>query len=607
MSVLVTARDLTKAFDSRSLFDKITFGLDSGERVGLIGPNGAGKSTLMQILAGKLEADSGDLVFQRGVKVAFLEQSPKFNSSATVMECILEGAQDPTEWTSTVRAEELMWKLGVEDAGVKPDAKIEVLSGGWKKRIAILRELMREPDLFLLDEPTNHLDIEGILWLENLLRSSRFASLVITHDRFFLQRVVSRILELDRRNPNGLLSVSGNYEKYLETKQSLMESQENREEILRGILRRETEWVRAGVKAQRSKQQARIDRHAELTNEVREISARNVSRTTEMEFQSLEANPKRLIETKRLSKSYAGKGLLFSNLDLFLGPGTRLGILGENGCGKSTLIRVLLREEKADSGHIHHSDQLKVAYFEQNRDKLDPKVSLMRTVCPYGDGVIYRGRSIHIRTYLDKFLFSQKQMDLPVGKLSGGEQSRVLLAKLMLLECNLLVLDEPTNDLDIPTLSVLQDCLVEFEGAVILVSHDRFFLDQVSTRILAFPLLPDERKVGRLHYFEDLNQWESWHAENLARRSPKVSVKSGAVKSSASGKDPSKPKTSPAELEKITRKIERLEKEYGDLEAECARPEIAADIAKLTKIGKEMQVLQDKIHELYKEWEKVEG
>ncbi|MBN8555615.1 MAG: ABC-F family ATP-binding cassette domain-containing protein [Deltaproteobacteria bacterium] len=604
MSILLTVKDLGKTFDSRPLFSKLNFGIETGERIGLIGPNGAGKSTLLKIISHKIVPDDGELVFQRGTRVAHLEQTPTFSKGATVRSTLLEGAKDPDGWEALVKVDELIWQLEFEKANISPDDLVDSLSGGWKKRLSLARELMREPDLLLLDEPTNHLDVESILWLENLISKAPYSVVTITHDRLFLQRVSNRILELDRRNLGGLLSIKGNYSQYLETKESMMEAQENREAILKGNLRRETEWLRAGAKARTTKQQARITRHAVLSAEVSELSARNVNKIAQIDFQSSENAPKRLIETKKISKSYSPDRPLFLNLDLLITPGTRIGILGTNGCGKSTLIRVLLDLEKADSGKVFRSDQLKVSYFEQNRDTLDPEVSLMRTVCPYGDQVIYRGRPTHIRSYLDRFLFSQNQMELPVGSLSGGEQSRVLIAKLMLDEANLLVLDEPTNDLDIATLNVLQDCLTQFEGAILLVSHDRYFLDQVSTEIIAFPMMEADRKLGKIHSFADLAQWENWHAE--VKKEEAAKLKSKKLEASSNSQTQpiksSSPKNS-KEFEAITKKIEKLEASLAKLEAECGLPENSSDIKKLAELGQKMQKLQSEIAELYQKLE----
>jgi ATP-binding cassette subfamily F protein uup len=605
--IIFTAKDLTKSYDSRPLFSKLNFGIESAERIGLIGPNGAGKSTLLKIISSKIQPDEGELVFQRGIRVAHLEQVPLFKKDATVLSTLLETANFAEEWEGMTKADELIWKLELEAGGVNADTKVEALSGGWKKRLAFGRELMKEPDLLLMDEPTNHLDIESILWLEEIISKSTFATLTITHDRLFLQRVATRILELDRRNPGGILSVKGNYTTYTEVKDSLMTAQENRENILRGNLRRETEWLRAGAKARTTKQQARISRHGELSEEVSELAARNVKRVAQMEFQSADNAPKRLIDARKVSKSYSPDRLLFSNLNLLLTPGARIGILGANGSGKSTLIRVLLGLENPDKGFIKHSDQLKVAYFEQNRESLNPKTSLLRTVCPYGDHVNFQGRQIHIRSYLDRFLFSQDQMELPISALSGGEQSRVLIAKLMLTEANVLVLDEPTNDLDIATLNVLQDCLQSFEGAILLVSHDRYFLDQVSNEILAFPITESELKVGKLHTFADLAQWELWHKEAL--NAEKKKLKDTSLSSPKTETVVPTPMISPKpskEFDQLAKKIEKAEASLSKLEADCAKPDVAGDMKKLTELGQKMKQVQEEISSLYERLNELE-
>ena len=299
MAILVSAHKLRKAFAARPLFDELTFSIESGEKIGLIGPNGAGKSTLLRIFASQTSPDDGKLSFQRGVKIGFLEQVPTFTSDSTVLAAVLAASDDPDDWNNIATAGEFLSKLNLNE-----EDQVSSLSGGWKKRVALARELVKRPDLLLLDEPTNHLDVESILWLEEFLSNAPFATLTITHDRLFLQRIANRILELDRRNPGGLLSISGDYAHYLETKDLMMAAQERREGILKNTLRRETEWLRRGAKARTTKQQARIQRHGELKGEVEELEVRNQVRTARIEFQGAEKNPKKLIEAKNLSKSY---------------------------------------------------------------------------------------------------------------------------------------------------------------------------------------------------------------------------------------------------------------------------------------------------------------
>ncbi|EKD42223.1 MAG: hypothetical protein ACD_73C00257G0001, partial [uncultured bacterium] len=474
--------------------------------------------------------------------------------------------------------------------------------GGWKKRTALARELMREPELLLLDEPTNHLDVESIVWLEEFIAKANFATITITHDRFFLQTVANRILELDKRNPDGLLSINGHYEDYLKAKEDLMNAQEKQETTLKNTLRREIEWLRSGTRARTTKQEARIQRAHELSSKVSELEYRNTVKTAGIDFSSSDRQPKKLIEGKRLGKTYGRP--LFKNLNLLITPGLRLGLLGANGCGKSTLIRLLLGQEKPDTGEIVRSEHLKIAYFEQNRDSLNPKDLVAKAIAPHGDQVVYRGRPIHIRGYLDRFLFSQSQMNMPVGQLSGGEQSRLLIARLMLTDANVLILDEPTNDLDLATLGVLEDCLTEFDGAVILVTHDRFFLDRVATQILAF----NPTGNGETEYFSTLSQWADWHAQVLNASDKKASA---APTKPAPSETPVVKKVKMSfkeirELENMEAKIHKLESTLAELTTLLDHPKVTSNAAKLIETTQSMGNLQKEIDQLYARWGELE-
>ena len=593
MALLLSAHDISKSFGSKTLFDNLSFGIENGERIGLIGPNGAGKSTLLKILAGVISADHGHLSFSKNLRIGFLEQIPSFDESKTVLETLLEG-HPPHDWEIELRIQEYIAKMDLN-----PDAKLSTLSGGWKKRVALARELIKQPDLLLLDEPTNHLDIDSILWLENFLSKSPLATLTITHDRLFLQKVSNRILELDRRHKDGVLSIQGSYADYLEAKELLMNAQERQETVLRNTLRRETEWLRRGPKARTTKQQARIDRAGDLKEQVEDLSSRNSVRTASIDFENTSL-PKRLIEAKNISKSY-GERKLFERVNLLLSPGTRIGLLGPNGVGKSTLIRILVGEETPDSGEVMRADQLVVNYFEQNRDSLDPTVSLAKTVSPYGDYVEYRGSRVHIKSYLSRFLFPTAQMDLPVGQLSGGEQSRIRLAQLMLKPANLLVLDEPTNDLDIATLNVLQDCLLEFEGAILLVTHDRYFLDQVANKIIVFP--PNS---SQLETFSDLSQWEEWlktkpgKATSVKESAKPTSPTPAPVKKKLSYKDQ-------LEFDGMETKIHTLEESLANAENEIQKPEIVTNAPKLLELDQKIKSLKSEIDHLYHRWAELES
>jgi ABC transport system ATP-binding/permease protein len=595
MAILITANSISKSFGVRPLFDGLTFVVESGERIGLIGPNGAGKSTLLKILAGVSTQDSGDISTQRGLKVGFLEQTPSLPAHKTVEDAVKELA-DPHDGIAL--ASELLSKLDLQRYASDP---VEKLSGGWKKRVALARELVKEPDLLLLDEPTNHLDIESILWLEEFLARAPFATITVTHDRLFLQRIANRILEVDRRNPNGLLNVRGDYATYILRKAELLQSQQKQETVLQNKLRRETEWLRQGAKARTTKQQARIHAAGDLKEQVEELEYRNQSKSARLDFQGSDKKPKRLIEGKKIGKAYGDK-TLFRDLDLFIGPGSRIGLLGNNGSGKSTLIRCLLGQEEVDTGTLLRTEHLKVAYFEQNRETLEPTRTLRNTLCPGMETVIYRGRPVHIHGYLDRFLFKKEQVDMPVGRLSGGEQSRVLLARLMLQEANLLVLDEPTNDLDVETLDVLEECLTEFDGAVLLVTHDRYFLDHVATEILAFPDLDD--KPGKLISFAGLAQWEDYRKEKRARQ------KSPAAASTAS-QVPSKKTLKLSynevrELSLMEGKIHTAEAKLKEIQDQSQDPKSATNASLLTRLYTEMAETQSEIDRLYARWAELE-
>ncbi len=629
MAVLVSAHQLEKSFGSRTLFNGITFSIDSGDRIGLIGPNGAGKSTLLKILA-KLETpDEGDVSFNRGLRVGYLPQSPTFTEGASVFSAICESAEDPYDPMTLARTEELISHLSLDSEKVSRDSLVETLSGGWQKKVALACQLIKEPQLLLLDEPTNHLDLESIFWLEEFLSAQKdLAVLTITHDRLFLQNVSNQIFDLDKKYKDGLLKVRGDYTDYLESRDIIVSGQLSQEESRKNDLRRETAWLRRGAKARQTKQKARIERAHDLKDEVIDLRTRNANNKIEMDLASTGRSPKKLIEATKVTKSFGGHPL-FKDLSLIISPKSRIGLLGRNGCGKSTLIKVLLGELAPDSGQIKIAEQLQVSYFEQHRDSLNPKDTLFKAICPAGDYVHLHGKPVHTRSYLHRFHFRPEQFDMPVERLSGGEQSRLLIARLMLIQANILVLDEPTNDLDIATLDVLKEALDEFDGAVILVTHDRFFLEQTTDTILSFTdsghLLPSDTP-GELLKFAGYLQWQTWMEQRFkdvqqytrnpakfAAANPALSRPSAAVTAAASAQ-PDANKQAPTEkkkklsfkeqheLDNMEATIQKTEAKLAELTTESHQTEVVANSKRLVEISAEMAKIQTEIDRLYSRW-----
>jgi ATP-binding cassette subfamily F protein uup len=504
-SLLLSCEAVSKAYGTRSLFDELSFGLFESDHAGLVGPNGSGKSTLLRILAGHEAPDAGTRSLRGGVRIGYVAQDPVFPDDTTV-ERVLAGALDGVDAHDRPRRLALTLGLaGFADAG----AAVATLSGGWRKRLAIARELAAAPDILLMDEPTNHLDVEGILWLERMLAEQARAFLVVSHDRYFLEHVAGRMLELNRAYPNGLFETDGPYSEFLARRDDFLRGQAAYEESLANTVRREIEWLRRGAKARSTKAKGRIKEAGRLIEELQDARARGATATAAIDFTSSQRRTRRLLVARGLTKSLGGRPLM-RDLDLTITPGTRIGLMGPNGSGKTSLLNLLAGTLAPDAGSIERAEGLRLVRFEQDRGGLDPGQSLRRALAPEGDGVTVQGRSVHVASWAKRFLFRPEQLDVPVGRLSGGEQARILIARLMREPADLLILDEPTNDLDIPTLEVLEDSLAEFEGGLVLVTHDRFMLDRVSTVILALD------GAGGAATFADCAQWEA----SGARRTP---------------------------------------------------------------------------------------
>ena len=593
-AVLLACESLTKQFGAHPLFENLSFTLFEGDHVGLVGPNGSGKSTLLKILAGADEPDSGLRTIRKGVRVGYVAQDPLFAPGLTVEEVVLEALADDTtldEHEKHARATIALGKAGFTDRTASSD----VLSGGWRKRLAIARELAREPDVLLLDEPTNHLDVEAILWLESLLRSEPEAFIVVSHDRYFLENVAKRMLELNRIYPDGLFQSDGSYTDFLEKRDELLRNEVAYQETLANLVRREVEWLRRGPKARTTKAKARIQSAGRLMEELDDSRMRTATTSgAGIDFTSSERKTKRLWQCRDLTKSL-GDRTLIAHLDLLLSPGTRLGVLGPNGSGKTTLLRMIVGELPPDSGTIDTAEQLRVVYFEQSRQSLDPNLTLRRTLAPEGDTIVYRDRAIHVVGWARRFLFRSEQLDTAVSRLSGGEKARLVLARLMLQPADLLVLDEPTNDLDIPTLDVLEESLLDFPGALVLVTHDRYLIDRVSTRILALD------GKGGTEFFADYTQWANRETTRPERTDSRPAVAPERTRTKRLGY------LEQREWDSMEETLLAAESRLSDAKRRADDPAIASDAEALQQRFSELADAQKEVDRLYARWAELEA
>jgi ATP-binding cassette subfamily F protein uup len=597
---LVSVMGAGKSFGAAPLFSNISIHISEGQRLGLIGPNGSGKSTLLKIVAGLLEPDTGTRTVRKLTRIAFVPQEPEFPAGMTAGQVLEEALPEPSrhgidgmdEAQRAAAVSVTLGKAGFADGS----AAVESLSGGWKRRLSIARELIRNPDVLLLDEPTNHLDLEGILWLEKLLEAAPFAAVVVSHDRYFLANAATEVAEINRAYPDGMFRAEGNYADFLEKREAFLEAQSEQQAALANRVRREVEWLRRGPKARTGKSKARIDAAHELMGELAEVSSRNAKAATRIDFTASGRKTRKLIRAEAISKALGGRQL-FRDLSFSLSPGMRLGLAGPNGSGKTTLLRVLKGELDADAGTVERADGLRVVYFDQGREQLDPGAPLRDGLGAHGDSVIYRDRTIHIAGWAKRFLFRPDQLDTPVGRFSGGERARIVIARLMLQPADVLLLDEPTNDLDIPTLEVLEESLTDFPGALVLVTHDRYMLDRVSTVVLGLD------GQGGAEVFADYSQWEQARALKPARvereaTTPRAAA--GAPKKKLGYLDA-------REWEQMEQKILAAEQSLDAARAAMQAPEVVSDPIALQQRYAEMQAADAEVEKLYARWAELEG
>ncbi len=589
MAVLLTCREIGKVHGSQVLFQGVSLAINDGEVHGLVGPNGAGKSTLMRIMAGLEAADSGEVALRKGVRMVYVPQEPSFPLEASVGEVVEAAAREPAQVPVA------LGQAGFSD----PAQSVASLSGGWRKRLAIAEALVRQPDLLLLDEPTNHLDLEGIEWLEELLAAAPWAAVVVSHDRYFLENTATHMMELKRQYPGGLLRSAGSYSTFVERRGEFLLAQAKEREALATLVHREVEWLRRGAKARTRKSKARVGEALRLVGNLADLDERRASSSALIEFTASGRRTKKLIELERVEFGYEARPL-FRDLGLALGPGQRLGLAGPNGSGKTTLLRILKGELAPRSGEIRRAPALKALYFEQARQQIDPDLPLKRALAPEGDSIVYRGRPIHVNGWARRFLFREEQLVQPVGSLSGGERARVHIARLMLQDADLLLLDEPTNDLDIPTLEVLEETLVEFAGALVLVTHDRALMDRVCNAVLGLD------GKGGVAIYADLAQWETDLDQKRRAAEPARDTKPPArssVQSVRKKRSYIEQREYDAIEEKIVAAEERLTAAQGRLQA----PDVVSDPQKIVEAYAALNSAQQEVDALYARWSELEA
>jgi ATP-binding cassette subfamily F protein uup len=587
VNLLLTCKNVSKSFSTKSLFQDLSFSIHEGDRVGLIGLNGSGKSTLLKMMIGEEKEYSGMISLKKELKIGYVPQNCEFPDQMPE-EILIEAIKANLPSYEKKRLAE-MWLSKLQFT--QKNIFASKLSGGWKKRLSIAVEMINEPELLFLDEPTNHLDLDGIIWLEKFLSREAPTYLLVSHDRYFLQNTTTRIIEVDKSYPKGIFSMDGSYSYFLQKKEEFLAGQLQQERSIATKARRETEWLRAGVKARTTKSQSRIDEAKEILDQYADLRARNREQRAQIGFVSAERETRKLLTAKNISKEMGGKPL-FSKLDFTLCPGTRIGLMGPNGVGKTTLLRMLAGEIEPDQGTLKRAEQLKVVYFDQHRAQLPNDITLRKALSPAGDFVLFNNVPVHVNGWCKRFLFSPDLLDLPISKLSGGEKARISIAHLMLQPADLLLLDEPTNDLDIPTLETLEESLLEFPGAVVLITHDRCMLDRICNLFLALGEAPG--------LFADYAQWE-----NSTKKIPIPKAKEEKTI------PPPKPKAKLSYLEKkewenMEATIQKLEAELLEINQLMEQPEIATEPDKLAQICQAAGLVTTQIEQKYLRWEELE-
>ena len=609
---LVTITDLSIRFRGPALFENVSCRIEPGQRIGLLGRNGAGKTTLMKIICGEVEPDSGSVLIEPSAQVAILGQDVPQDLEGSVYEIVASGLDgmmgpqgDPLEsWEVQVEVDQILSRMNLD-----PEMRFEKLSSGMKRRVLLAKAIVTKPDLLLLDEPTNHLDIDAIDWLEEFLSKSRFAIMFVTHDRVFLQKMATRILEIDRGQ---LFDWTCDYKTFLERKEQALDAQEKQDALFDKKLAEEEIWIRKGIKARRTRNEGRV-RALKAMRELR-AERRTKTGTSKIQIQEAQRSGRLVIETKEASFFYNGEDgehHIFSDFSTTVMRGEKVGIIGRNGAGKSTLLKCLLGELEPTSGTVRQGTNVEVAYFDQLRQQLDQEKTVQENVGGLSDHIEINGRNKHVLGYLQDFLFEPARARTKVKFLSGGERNRILLAKLFARPANVIVLDEPTNDLDAETLELLEEKLVEFGGTVLMVSHDRAFLNNVVTSTIVF------EESGLNEYVGGYDDWVRQAATSPVKPKPTNGSATSGAKAAPAAKSqtdagadaPRKMKyKEKLELEKLPDEIESLESEIAEIHKTMGDPEFYQQPKdEISALQSKLKDAESKLETAFARWEELES
>ena len=626
---LLRLKKVSIAFGTHALLKQAEFQLEEGERVGLLGRNGEGKSTLMKIIMRDIHADEGEVWYKPELRIAVLEQMPHLPDEETIYDVVAGGLGEVgawikryheltllTEFSDAVMKEmgDLQHKLDVHNGwqiqqrvenilsrlNLPSETKVKGLSGGWKRRVSLAKALVIEPEVLLLDEPTNHLDLESILWLEEQLISFKGAILFITHDRSFLQKLATRIIDLDRGQ---LVSWPGDYADYLVKKAAALEEEATQNALFDKKLAEEEVWIRQGIKARRTRNEGRVRALIALRKE--RAQRRNLQGTSKLSMSSGETSGKKVIAMQGVSFAYPDKAIV-KNFSTVIQRGDKIGLIGPNGAGKTSFLKLLLKKVQPDSGTVEQGTKLQVAYFDQLREELNLETSVADSIAEGNDHVLINGEPRHVISYLGDFLFAPARARSPVKTLSGGEKNRLLLAKLFTKTANLIIMDEPTNDLDMETLELLEERLVEYTGTLLIVSHDRVFLDNVVTSVIVFE--------GNGVVSEYVGGYSDWLAYSQAqiKEQAKANKKQAKAEKSLTAEETSKKKKlsykEQKELTELPATIEALESKQQELNAQIALPEFyQQEQSAINSVLEELAQVGTDLEQAYARWDELEA